>query len=204
MKNIKSGFKKVASERRIARSMGHMRSSSFSLADRFLFPTSPSGSTTLAGSESPSSASNGLNNMGMGVREKDLERALSAAVSSLNVLGQIHDAREARWKEEMRRIGEDRERVELVLGQILGASRLGGAGIGGGGGGGFGGVPVGAGGFGGMPPMTMGLAVPGKNTFMGQGGMPTPPIGPHQQQQYQQQQQQEVQQQMQAQAGKQA
>lgn len=53
-------------------------------------------------------------------REEDLKRALGAALGSLGALGRIYDEREARWKEETRRISEDRERIELLLRQALG------------------------------------------------------------------------------------
>ncbi len=57
-------------------------------------------------------------------REEDLKRALGTALGSLGALGTIYEQREARWKDEMRRIGEDRERVELLLKQALGEDAL--------------------------------------------------------------------------------
>jgi hypothetical protein len=51
----------------------------------------------------------------------ELKRALSAALGSLGALESIYEEREARWLEEMRRISEDRERIELLLRQALGA-----------------------------------------------------------------------------------
>jgi hypothetical protein len=50
-------------------------------------------------------------------REEDLKRALEAALGSLGALGSIYEQREVRWREEMRRVSEDRERVELLLRQ---------------------------------------------------------------------------------------
>ncbi|KAI0337358.1 hypothetical protein BDW22DRAFT_1339998 [Trametopsis cervina] len=53
--------------------------------------------------------------------EESLRRALDAAIGSLGALTTLYDHREARWREEMRRLGEDREHVELLLRQVLGA-----------------------------------------------------------------------------------
>ena len=50
----------------------------------------------------------------------ELRRALEAALGSLGAIGNIYDAREARWRDEMRRLSEDRERVEMLLKQALG------------------------------------------------------------------------------------
>jgi hypothetical protein len=55
--------------------------------------------------------------------EEELRRALGAALGSLTALGGIYDQREARWREEMRRISEDRERIEMLLKQALGEGR---------------------------------------------------------------------------------
>ena len=57
---------------------------------------------------------------GSSEREEDLRRALQAALGSLGALGNIYEQREARWKEEMRRISDDRETVEVLLKQALG------------------------------------------------------------------------------------
>lgn len=54
--------------------------------------------------------------------ESDLRRALEAAIGSLGALSTLYDQREARWREEMRRLGEDRERVAFLLNQVLGPS----------------------------------------------------------------------------------
>jgi hypothetical protein len=40
-------------------------------------------------------------------------------LGSLGALGGLYDQREARWREEMRRISDDRETVELLLKQAL-------------------------------------------------------------------------------------
>ncbi|ESK91324.1 hypothetical protein Moror_2787 [Moniliophthora roreri MCA 2997] len=97
---IRTGFRQVAAQRR------SLRSHKASLADRFLISSSASGDASDGSSES---------------REEDLKRALEAALGSLGVLGNMYEQREARWMDEMRRISEDRERVELLLRQALGA-----------------------------------------------------------------------------------
>ncbi|TFK35068.1 hypothetical protein BDQ12DRAFT_612424 [Crucibulum laeve] len=96
---IRGGFKRIAAHRRTT------RSHKSSLIDRFLVPSSSSGDGSDGSSES---------------REEDLRRALETALGSLGALGGIYEQREARWIEEMRRISEDRERVELLLRQVLG------------------------------------------------------------------------------------
>lgn len=53
-------------------------------------------------------------------REEDLRQALEAALGSLGALGAIYEQREARWREEMQRLSDDREHVELLLRQTLG------------------------------------------------------------------------------------
>jgi len=63
-------------------------------------------------------------------REEDLKRALEAALGSLGALGGIYEQRETRWREEMRRVGEDRERVELLLQQALGVGLANGSTVG--------------------------------------------------------------------------
>ena len=53
-------------------------------------------------------------------REDDLRRALDAALGSLDALGNIYEERENRWREEMKRLNDDRSRVELLLSQTFG------------------------------------------------------------------------------------
>ncbi|KAG6811964.1 hypothetical protein H0H92_005068 [Tricholoma furcatifolium] len=105
MKEMRTAFSRIASERRKSRSQRA------SLVDRFLNPTNASGGD---GSDGSSES-----------REEDLKRALEAALGSLASLGGIYEQREARWHEEMRRITEDRERVEMLLKQVLGESPTG-------------------------------------------------------------------------------
>jgi hypothetical protein len=89
----------MASRRRYA------RSHKSSLADKLLLPSGDS----VNGSDSSLES-----------REENLKRALEAALGSLGALGGIYEQREARWKEEMHRVSEERERVELLLQQTLG------------------------------------------------------------------------------------
>lgn len=98
LSEMRSAFNKVASKRRTS------RANKLSLADRLM---ASSGSST-GGSD------------GSSEREEDLRRALGAALGSLGALGNIYEQREARWKEEMRRISDDRETVEVLLKQALG------------------------------------------------------------------------------------
>ena len=52
--------------------------------------------------------------------EESLRRALDAALGSLGALGEVYEQREARVLEELARSRDDRERVELLLKQVLG------------------------------------------------------------------------------------
>ena len=52
--------------------------------------------------------------------EENLRRALDAALGSLGALGEVYEQREARVLEELQRSRDDRERVELLLKQVLG------------------------------------------------------------------------------------
>ncbi|KAJ7083120.1 hypothetical protein B0H15DRAFT_785231 [Mycena belliarum] len=97
MTNIRVGFRHIAVQRRTTRSLNS------SLADRFMVSSNQSGNGS---DDTP--------------REEDLKRALGTALSSLGALKGIYEQREARWAEEMHRINDDRERVELLLRQVLG------------------------------------------------------------------------------------
>jgi hypothetical protein len=100
MKEVRAGFSRIASQRRTTRL--HRPS----IVERFMLPSiGSSGDGSDGSSES---------------REEDLKRALEVALGSLGALGGIYEQREVRWVEEMRRISEDRERVELLLKQVLG------------------------------------------------------------------------------------
>ncbi|KAF8230448.1 hypothetical protein L208DRAFT_1400542 [Tricholoma matsutake] len=104
MKELRTGFSRIASQRR------NTRTHKSSIVERFMLPTGGSGGD---GSDGSSES-----------REEDLKRALEAALGSLGALGGIYEQREARWIEEMRRISEDREKVELLLKQVLGEGHL--------------------------------------------------------------------------------
>lgn len=100
LSNVRNNFSALAAQRRATRTRR------FSLADRL--------SSTRSGSSADGSQGSGE------LREEDLRRALEAALVSLNALGNIYEQREARWRDEMRRLSDDRGRVELLLSQALG------------------------------------------------------------------------------------
>ncbi|KAH9483255.1 hypothetical protein JR316_0005359 [Psilocybe cubensis] len=103
IKDIRAGFARVAAQRRLT------RPDKSSLVDRLLHSASSS-SGTGDGSDGSSSGS----------VEENLKRALDAALGSLSAMGEVYEQREARVMEELRRSREDRERVELLLRQVLG------------------------------------------------------------------------------------
>ena len=103
MSKIRSGFSVLAGQRRVSRTRR------MTLADRL----------SSAGSGSSATGSQGE------TKEENLRRALEAALGSLNALGTIYEQREARWRDEMRRISDDRERVKLLLTQALGPEIVG-------------------------------------------------------------------------------
>ena len=98
--DVRSSFSHLAAQRRAARKAQRM-----SIAERFS-----------TGSASSADGSPGEGTPG----EMDLRRALEAALGSLGALSNIYEQREARWRDEMRRLSDDRERVELLLRQALG------------------------------------------------------------------------------------
>lgn len=95
---IRSSFSSLAEQRRASRSAPKV-----SLVEQFSGPSSASADGSQSG-------------------EEGLRRALDAALGSLGALSTLYDQREARWREEMRRLSEDRERVGFLLGQVLGPS----------------------------------------------------------------------------------
>ena len=99
LSKIRQNFSAIAEHRRIN------RSPSTSIAEQL----SGASSASVDGSQSG---------------EEGLKRALEAALGSLAALSTMYDQREARWREEMRRLGEDRERAELLLRQVLGPALL--------------------------------------------------------------------------------
>lgn len=102
MQNMRAAFGHIAAQRHVARSQ------SATLADRLSLHAAGAGDGTPA------------------EREEELRRMLGSALSSLGALGDIYEARELRWREEMRRLSDDRESVELLLRQTLGVGMPGG------------------------------------------------------------------------------
>jgi len=104
MNQMKSDFAQIASQRRQART----RASRASLIDRLytFSQTSDDGS--------PSST-------GTAGREDDLKNALKAAIESLNMMRQMYEVREMRWRTEEQRIAEEREGMDLLLSQAFGS-----------------------------------------------------------------------------------
>ncbi|KAH7922877.1 hypothetical protein BV22DRAFT_1016446 [Leucogyrophana mollusca] len=111
MASIRNSFRTIAARRRAARSQGH----GSSLVDRLMLNSSGSGDGSDGSSES---------------REEDLKRALETALGSLGALRSIYDHRVARWEDEMSRINDERESVQMLLHQILGSSMQNGNGVG--------------------------------------------------------------------------
>ena len=96
MKNIRSSFAEITSRQRAQRSTSLLETTSFSSRD-------------------------GRSNC---AREENLLRALDTTIGSLHALGCLYEQREMRWVEEKHRLDEDKEKVQLLLNQVLGA-RLG-------------------------------------------------------------------------------
>ncbi|EGO27046.1 hypothetical protein SERLADRAFT_459841 [Serpula lacrymans var. lacrymans S7.9] len=99
MTNIRTSFSNIAARRRATRAQGT------SLVERLLLNANLSGESSDGSSES---------------REGDLKRALETALGSLGALRGIYEQRVARWEDEMSRISDERERVDLLLKQTLG------------------------------------------------------------------------------------
>ncbi|KDR74301.1 hypothetical protein GALMADRAFT_70957 [Galerina marginata CBS 339.88] len=97
---IRSGFARMAAQRRAT------RPDKSSLVDRLMVSSGSSGGD---GSDGSSTSVEG-----------NLRRALDAALGSLGAMGEVYEQREARVLEELQRSREDRERVELLLRQVLG------------------------------------------------------------------------------------
>jgi len=103
MMSIRSGFAEVAARRRSSRSAS------------LLEQLSRASSSPRDGS--PSSSSD--------AREEDLRRALDTAIGSLRALGGLYEQREMRWIEEKHRLDDDKEKVQLLLKQVLGVGVVG-------------------------------------------------------------------------------
>jgi len=105
--NIRRSFRQIAIQRRVSRVSHGM-----SLVDRLgLRSRSGSISTDSMGQSDVGSSES---------REDDLKRALEAALGSLDALGTIYEERENRWREEMKRLNDDRSQVEMLLSQTFG------------------------------------------------------------------------------------
>jgi hypothetical protein len=103
MVNIRTSFAEVAARRRASRSAS------------LLEQLSRASSSPRDGS--PSSSSD--------AREVDLRRALDTAIGSLRALGSLYEQREMRWVEEKHRLDDDKEKVQLLLRQVLGVGVVG-------------------------------------------------------------------------------
>jgi len=99
MNELRNAFARMAAQRRAT------RPDKSSLVDRLLVPSGSSGE----GSDGSSCSV-----------EESLRRALDAALGSLGAMGEVYEQREARVLEELQRSRDDRERVELLLKQVLG------------------------------------------------------------------------------------
>ncbi|KAG9308741.1 hypothetical protein JVU11DRAFT_10114 [Chiua virens] len=102
MMQMRSAFRGIATRRQATRS----RTATASILER-LINSSVSGDGSDTSSET---------------REGDLKRALETTLRSLETLRTIYDHRVSRWEEEMSRISDEREKVELLLRQTLGVS----------------------------------------------------------------------------------
>ncbi|KAF9530957.1 hypothetical protein CPB83DRAFT_787553 [Crepidotus variabilis] len=100
MNDIRASFSRMSTQRR------KTRPERSSLVDRL---ASVSGTSNGDGSDGSSASV-----------EENLRRALDAALGSLGALGEVYEQRETRVLEELQRSREDRERVELLLRQVLG------------------------------------------------------------------------------------
>jgi hypothetical protein len=105
---MRASFRQVAARRRAARNY------TTSIASRLFYSAS-------------SSADGGSDGSSSEAREGELKKALDGALGSLAALSKIYYEREARWKDEMRRLGNDREHVEMLLKQAIGVAGYDGA-----------------------------------------------------------------------------
>ncbi|TFK24233.1 hypothetical protein FA15DRAFT_619675 [Coprinopsis marcescibilis] len=100
LREIRSNFKRLANNRKNLRPLKPV-----SIVEKLLESQSTSGDGSDGSSES---------------RAEDLRRALETACGSLNLLNGMYEMRETRWQEEMKRMQEDKEKMALVLQQVLG------------------------------------------------------------------------------------
>ncbi|KAI5120724.1 hypothetical protein M0805_006430 [Coniferiporia weirii] len=100
MNEMKTSFGQIAAQRRAARTQR------VSLLERLY------ASSTQPGDGSPG---------GSGEREEDLRKMLKTALHSLGALREMYEVREARWRDEERRMREEREGMDFLLQQTFGA-----------------------------------------------------------------------------------
>ncbi|KAF9475271.1 hypothetical protein BDN70DRAFT_814377 [Pholiota conissans] len=98
MRNIRGNFRQIVGSRRMS------LPDQSSMVDRLVSPSTggdaSDGSTVVA--------------------EENLRRALDVALGSLGAMGEVYEQREARVLEELQRAREEREKLQLILRQILG------------------------------------------------------------------------------------
>lgn len=99
LREIRSGFKRLAAQRKNLRPAKHQS------LEKLLENQSISGDGSDGSNES---------------RAEDLRKALGVALDSLNMLNGMYEMRETRWQEEMRRMQADKEKMSLILNQVLG------------------------------------------------------------------------------------
>ncbi|KAH9972312.1 hypothetical protein BGW80DRAFT_1252835 [Lactifluus volemus] len=112
-----SRLRAVAS-RAIRRDLRRLESSDMKMASRRCASCSPSHLEQLE--RASSSLRDGSPSSGSDVREEDLCRALYTVIGSLHAIGSLYKQRERRWVEEKQRLDADKDKVQLVLKQVLG------------------------------------------------------------------------------------
>ena len=122
LKSIKNNFGRIAAQRRESRAVSHKASvvERFMMSHHHLSSSSHSGLSSAGGGGDGSDGTGSSVSHGSGAVEDNLRRALDAALGSLGQLGTIYEEREARVLEELQRSREDKDKVELLLRQVLG------------------------------------------------------------------------------------
>lgn len=105
--SIRRSFRHVSAQRKMSR-INH----AMSIVDRL-------GLRSRSGSVSVDSM--GQSDVGSSEsREEELKRVLDAALVSLSTIGGLYEERESRWRDEMRKLNEERGRVDFLLTQTFG------------------------------------------------------------------------------------
>lgn len=99
LREVRSSFKRLATQRKNIRPAKHQS------LEKLLENQSLSGDGSDGSTES---------------RAEDLKKALGVALDSLNMLNGMYEMRETRWQDEMRRMQADKEKMSLILNQVLG------------------------------------------------------------------------------------